>query len=196
MSSELSKTQFAGLAAGLAIFATAGIAGAEILNKKNNTVSDQFNLIQETIPKELPQETPVIEAYGPVDMSSTETPPPAAPIPQPFDLGCPEMKRGGGMYLGNSRLESRESFSSGGVSSHSILPQPKSGDSSYKFEYVPMEKRNTTLYRNPGMFIVSESNRNSSYDLRDNIHVPKNNNLSPWMQSTIMPDHKRKSLFG
>jgi hypothetical protein len=46
-----------------------------------------------------------------------------------------------------------------------------------------------------GVDTVSSSLKNPSYDLRNNVPIPKSYTVSPWMQSNIDPDLTRNSLF-
>lgn len=46
-----------------------------------------------------------------------------------------------------------------------------------------------------GVDTVSSSLKNPSYDLRNNVPIPKSYTVSPWMQSNIDPDLTRNNLF-
>lgn len=46
-----------------------------------------------------------------------------------------------------------------------------------------------------GVDTVSSSLKNPSYDLRNNVPIPKSYTVSPWMQSNIDPDLTRNPIF-
>lgn len=78
-----------------------------------------------------------------------------------------------------------------------LLPKPQAGDDSDFSQYAP-KKENPQSFLDAGKYnlidTIGASKRNSSYDIRQSIPIPKKNTVSPWMNSTIDPELSRHKI--